>query len=331
MNTHSPKSRPKKILRLTFLVMWLAILVAVALNRQSIYDWWQLRDYTPPQTVSSLADQTTMTDYGRKVFYVNQPSLTSDEDFAKSCPNSSQEQTIVLGCYHSSQGGIYLLDVRDPRLEGVEQVTAAHEMLHAAYDRLSTTERKRVDAMLQDYYKNNLSDERIKRTIDAYKKSEPNDLVNEMHSIFATEILNLPPNLEQYYKKYFTNRAQIALFADKYQAEFSSREAAVDKADAQLSVMKKQIDSLQNQVQKKQDEVANQRRQLTALRSSDIEAYNAGVPGYNQLVESYNNSVQELRTLIVAYNQLVATRNAVALEENQLVNALSNNVETIQE
>ncbi len=331
MNTHSPKRRPKKILRIAFLLMWLVLLVVIALNRQSIYDWWQLRDYTPPQTVSSLASQTTMTDYGRKVFYVNQPSLTSDEDFAKACPNSSQEQTIVLGCYHGSQGGIYLLDVRDPRLEGVEQVTAAHEMLHAAYDRLNSAERKRVDAMLEEYYKNNLTDERIKRTIDAYKQSEPDDLVNEMHSIFATEIVNLPSNLEQYYKKYFTNRAQIALFANKYQAEFSSREAAVDKADEQLATMKKQIDSLQSQVQRKQDEVASERRRLTSLRSSDVDAYNASVPGYNQLVESYNSSVEQLRALIASYNQLVATRNAIALEENQLVNALSNNVQTIQE
>ncbi len=311
--------------------MWLLALVLIALNRQAIYDWWQLRDYTPPSVVSSLASQTTMTDYGRKVFYVNQPTLTSDEEFAKACPNASQEQTIVLGCYHSNQGGIFLLDVRDQRLEGVEQVTAAHEMLHAAYDRLSDSERQDVDKMLQDYYKNGLTDERIKTTIDAYKKSEPNDITNEMHSIFATEVSDLPPGLEQYYKKYFTNRAQVAAFANRYQAEFSSREAAVDQADAQLTAMKKQIDDLQNEVRQKQNEVSVERKQLTALREADVTAYNAGVPEYNQLVESYNSQVQRLRALINSYNQLVEKRNAIALEENQLVDALSNNLQTIQE
>lgn len=311
--------------------MWLLALVLIALNRQAIYDWWQLRDYTPPTVVSSLASQTTMTDYGRKVFYINKPSLTSNTDFADACPNSSAEQTIVLGCYHGGQKGIYLLDVRDPRLEGVEQVTAAHEMLHAAYDRLSSSEREHVDAMLQDYYKNGLTDQRIKETIEAYKKSEPNDLTNEMHSIFATEISNLPSNLEQYYRKYFTKRAQVAGFANKYQAEFSSREAAVKQADTQLAAMKKQIDTLQTSVKQKQNEVNIERKRLVSLRGSNVEAYNAGVPEYNGLVEEYNSQVQQLRSLIDSYNALVNKRNTIALEENQLVDALSNNTQTIQE
>lgn len=331
MNTHFQKKQPRKVLRIAFLLMWLLALIVIALNRQAIYDWWQLRDYAPPTVVSSLASQTTMTDYGRKVFYINRPSLTSDSEFAKACPNSTAEQTIVLGCYHSNQRGIYLLDVRDPRLEGVEQVTAAHEMLHAAYDRLSSAEREQVEAMLKDYYQNSLTDERIKKTINAYKNSEPDDLMNEMHSIFATEITNLPKALEDYYKKYFTNRAQIVAFANKYQAEFSSREAAVEQADRQLTGMKKQIDSLQTSVKQKQNEVSTERKRLVALRSSNVETYNAEVPAYNRLVEEYNSQVQELRSLISSYNSLVNKRNAIALEENQLVDALSNNVQTIQE
>lgn len=328
---HSPKRRPRRLLRALLLAFWLVILFLIASNRQSIYDWWRLRDYVPPTVVSALADDTTMTDYGRRVFYVNRPSLTSDEDFSKACQSSVQEQTIVLGCYHSSQKGIYLLDVKDARLAGVEQVTAAHEMLHAAYDRLNDAERKRVNAMLNDFYANSLADARIKQTIELYKQSEPNDLLNEMHSIFATEIEQLPEPLEQYYKKYFTNRKQIVVYANKYEQEFSSREAEIKEADNQLASWKSQIESLQIGLTQKRNALDSGRKRLTYLRSNDVEAYNEAVPGYNQLIDAYNGQVRDLRYLITSYNQLVERRNAVALEENQLVDALSNDVQTIQE
>lgn len=307
------------------LVVWLLVLVVVALNQQNIVDWWKLRDYQAPVSVSSLATQDTMSNYARKVFYVNKPMVENKLKFSKSCPNDTKEQSIVLGCYHSDQAGIYLLSVSDQRLNGVEQVTAAHEMLHAAYDRLSSSERRRVDKLLEDYYKNHLNDPRIIKTIDDYKRTEPKDLVNEMHSIFGTEIANLPPQLEDYYQRYFTNRPKIAAYAAKYQGEFSSRQTTVDSADQQLSVLKSEIETSEFDLNRKQITIDNERQKLVSLRNNgNLASYNAGVPIYNNLVDEYNKQVQTVRNLIARYNQIVERRNAVALEEDQLVNALSN-------
>lgn len=318
--------------------LWLLIIVAawlgaawlLAANRQSITDWWRLRNYHPPSAVSQLAAQDTMTPYARKVFYVNQPATDDKLQFAKVCPNSSREQTIVLGCYHSGQAGIFLLGVSDPRLNGVEQVTAAHEMLHAAYDRLSGPERHRVDAMLLDYYNHGLRDQRIIDVIAAYKKTEPNDIVNEMHSVFGTEVAKLPSGLERYYRRYFTNRAQIAAYAGQYQAEFTSRQTAVARDDAQLAGLKARIDALETDLKSRQTAIDTQQAVLTTERSAgNTSAYNAAVPGYNALVNAYNSELQTVRDLIGQYNQLVAGRNAIALEEGQLVNELSNNLTPI--
>ncbi len=314
---------------LLLLVVWLAGLGLVAANRQNLFDWWRLRNYQAPAAIAQLADQDTMTNYGRKVFYVNEPVVSSKGDFGDSCPNNGGEQTIVLGCYHGGQSGIFLLGVSDSRLDGVEQVTAGHEMLHAAYDRLSTSERNRVDAMLEDYYKHQLHDDRILKTIDAYKKSEPNDVVNEMHSVFGTEIANLPAPLEQYYKKYFGNRAQVAAYAAQYQAEFTSRKAIIAQDDSQLADLKTRIDSGQADLKDKQAQITTQQRNLNSLRNSDVPAYNAGVPAYNALVDSYNAEVQRVQRLIDQYNQLVTSRNAVALEEDQLVKELTPTASTI--
>jgi hypothetical protein len=312
----------------------LVLLVTMALvmaNRQNLIDWWRLRTYDPPAAVVALADQDTMTDYARKVFYVNRPQIEGKAAFNKSCPDSTAEQTIVLGCYHGNQGGIFLFNVSDERLAGVEQVTAAHEMLHAAYDRLDAGERNRVDKLLENYYRSGLTDERIKKTIDAYKVSEPHDVVNEMHSIFGTEVANLPSDLETYYKQYFTNRTAITDAAAAYQAEFTSRQDQVAQTDAQLANLKTQIDSLQADIKNQQQTINDEEARLKSLRDTNVSAYNAAVPAYNQQIDAYNSNVQQVRSLIDRYNTLVAHRNAIAFEESQLIKSLDSNANELKE
>src|SRR5436190_8606187 len=121
-----------------------ALVLLAFLNYQKLYDWSRLRSYQPPPTVATLAVQDTMTEEAKHLFYVNHPELVGDVGtFRQNC--TVAEQTIVLGCYQSGETGIYVYDVKDPRLSGVEQVTAAHEMLHGAYERLSAKEKVQVD------------------------------------------------------------------------------------------------------------------------------------------------------------------------------------------
>lgn len=323
-NNLQPIKPKQHYFSLVLLLIFLGAFGWAFLNQRAVLDWIKLRDYDAPPAISSIADQTTMNDLGRRVFYVNQPQLEDKTDFSNFCPNNGGEETIVLGCYHSNQRGIYLLDVADARLDGVEQVTAAHEMLHAAYDRLSPTDRKNVDNLLLEYYNNELKDQRIKTTIDAYRKTEPNDVVNEMHSIFGSEIIVLPRALEDYYARYFTNRAKVAGFASKYQSEFSSRQDAVAKYDAQLEARKAQIDQLEAELKVQQATISTKQRSLNALKASgDLDLYNAGVPGFNALVDSYNAQLIRLRSLVSQYNSMVAARNAIALEADQLSKELT--------
>lgn len=317
---------------LLFLLVTWGLMALIVFKQQDITDWWRLRNYTAPPPVAQLATDTTMTPYARKVFFVNTPDLSDKAAFGKNCPGNGGEETIVLGCYRSGQHGIFLLDVTDERLQGVEQVTAAHEMLHAAYDRLSGEERRKVDAMLLAYYENELHDTRVRATVDSYKSTEPNDLLNEMHSIFATEIVELPAGLEKHYQRFFTNRKQVVGFAARYQAEFTSRKEARERYDAQLRGLKQQITEAEADLQRQQAAIdAREAALLQARGSGNTQAYNAGVPAYNGLIDAYNNEVQVVRRLIEQYNALVAERNAIALEESQLANELSPSAETIKQ
>jgi len=310
-------------IQLALLVFLLAVLGFVLVRRQAILDWASLYGYTPPSVVSQLASDDTMTPAAKHLLYVNHPVVTDTSTFTAHCPAGS-EKTVVLGCYLSPDKGIYVYAVSDARLDGVEQVTAAHEMLHAAYRRLSDSERQKVDAMLTDYYEHGLTDQRIKDTIEAYRQSEPHDVVNEMHSVFGTEVADLPAPLEQYYRRYFTDRSKVTGYTAKYQAEFTSRRDQVTAYDAQLKDLKTQIDTNSTQIDQQHKALDAQHSQLEAYRASgQTDAYNQGVASYNQAVDSYNGLLAETKSMINRYNDIVTERNAIALEEQQLTKELS--------
>jgi hypothetical protein len=309
--------------RLLLPVALLAFLAVGVLNLQNIADYVRLYNYQPPAQVEALASDTTMTPKARRLFYLNHPQIDERSAFNTAC-NQNGEETIVLGCYHSMDKGIYLYNVTDTRLKGVEQVTAAHEMLHAAYDRLSSNERKSLDAKLQNFYDTKVQDSRIRSTMAAYQKSEPRDIVNEMHSIFATEIGTLTPELEAYYSQYFVNRSQIAHYADSYQKEFTSRQDRVAAYDKQLTGLKTQVAQNTATLKARESDIASMQRQMDSDRSAgNVDAYNAKVSAYNTKIDQYNELVRSTQSNIAEYNRLVAERNSLALEVRELTQSIS--------
>lgn len=310
-----------------FISLFFVLLAAFAYFRlEDIYDAVRLYNYTPPAAIVAIADEARFSEKGRKLFYVNHPQLQDKATFNQSCTDS--EATIVLGCYISHKG-IYLYDIDDKRLEGVEEVTAAHEMLHAAYDRLGSSEQRRIDALTQAAFEQ-VTSERIKNNVEEYRKKDPSVVPNELHSIIATEVRDLDPALEEYYKRYFTDRSVVVGLSEKYENEFASRDEQREEYDAQLESLKQQIDSLNADLNASEQQLQQNYRDLQRLRSSNPEAYNARVPGYNQQVNSYNRKVGTVQRLISEYNDIVEKRNALVLEEGELLEAIDSRPEAIE-
>ncbi len=293
-------------------------------NIHNVSDWWKLRNYTPTPEIAAIATDTAMTDYGRRLFYVNNPKLLSAETFSDKC-DLTAEKTIILGCYLSADRGIYVYDVRDERLKGVIEVTAAHEMLHAGYARLSAPERSSIDKQLQSFYDNVLSeDEHIRETLNAYREADARTLHNEMHSIFATEVRELPKGLENYYSRYFTARTKTVQLSENYQQEFTSRRTQSDNYNTQLESLKPRIENGQRELDVRQRELDQLNRELDrANRQSRLDEYNQLVDQYNREVVQYNNSLENTKALIAEYNDIVEKMNALALEFKSLNDALS--------
>lgn len=102
-----------------------------------------------------------------------------------------------------------MFDVTNQELNGIEQVTAAHEMLHAAYDRLSDSQRQKVDALLLTEADKLKSDPTFSARIAVYAKLPKDQYVNELHSVIGTEVADPGSALEQYYTTYFADRTQV--------------------------------------------------------------------------------------------------------------------------
>lgn len=303
------------------------LVVGVAFwQRYFIFDTIRLWNYQPSAAILQLANDTTMVASTKRTFYVYYPSLEDKSTFSKNC--TSNEQTIVLGCYISGQG-IFLYDVTDSRLRGVVEVTAAHEVLHAKYERLSNSEKMRVDQLITTAFEQ-VSDKRILDTIKAYRENGA-DVTNELHSILGTEVRNLPAELESYYAQYFSDRGAIVTYSEKYVQEFTSRRTQVSEYDEQLTSLKSEIDADQIELTSQAAAINKQYATLQVLKNSgQTEEYNAQVPDYNVAVNAYNTRVKGAQARIAQYNDLVAKRNALVIEEGELSEAIDSRPTTIQ-
>lgn len=316
----------KNIFWLIGLLIILIILIVGYLNFYTIYDDILLANYKPPAAIAKLAQQDNMTNYAKTIFYINYPKLININRFYIYCPNRDPSQSIVLGCYHGNEGGIYLLNVSDPTLYGLEQVTAAHEMLHGIYSRLSTKVRNQLDAELMYFYEHDLKNPIVKAQIAIYRKTEPGYVENEMNSTFATECKNLTPVLNNFYKQFFTNRLAVVDFNNSYQSQLTNRENIVQKDDKQLSQLSTQINNLAKTLLNQKNQLTNLDQQINQLKiNGPYNAYQSDVNEYNSLVNNFNNEVNnQYKPLINSYNQLVVKRNNVSDQLFKLQSTLIN-------
>lgn len=274
----------KKITRLLLLLVFLAACVWLFFNYQSLIDQVVVSRFKPSQEVSQIASDIKFTDRGKFLFLAAQPELDNRDNFNSHCSKKA-EQTVVLGCYLALYH-LYIYDVSDPRLAGVRQVTAAHEMLHVAYDRLSYIEKQRVNNMIEAALAGvEKTQPDLAERLKIYDKIEPGERINELHSILGTEAAVLPADLEQYYTRYFVSRSVITNFAASYDKVFSDIKNQQDQLSAELDALSKEINSL----------TAQYNADTTSL-TNDIEAFNsrANLGGGSQGQSDFNAARSEL-------------------------------------
>ena len=302
-----------------------AIIIAVAIVgirfTQDLEDWSKLLGYQPPAEIARLAASTTMTDTARRLFYVNRPTIETQKLALNLCKGS--EHTVILGCYVPSQG-IFLQAVTDPRLQGVMEVTAAHEMLHVAYQRMSLFEQTQINKQLQAEL-GKLQNPRILKLVETYNRQDPRSVDNELHSILGTEVQNLSPELEEHYRKYFTDRSVIVASSERYEGVFTGLRARAKTLGQELDRQNLELERLAAQVKQEGEAIDSERANIESSIVSNPQAdYRFRISIFEDRVKSYNQLVVQLRSQNDAYNRSIAESKSLTIEHNSLVDSLEN-------
>ncbi len=282
-----------------------AALIVLALNYRNIRDHFALADYTPSSQIAAIAKTDTMTKRGRDLFYMTHPEVYGRGEFSQHCP-VAEAGLSVLGCYQdgvTTAGRIALFKIDDLQLADEIDVTAAHEMLHSAYAHLSYGDKQKVNDWLRAAYLQ-IPPSKLTEVIKNYYQTGN---FNELHSHLGTEYVTLTPELETYYRRYFSDRAAIAKIHQGNEALLKSCESSENSRHAQIDRLKQEIENDQSQLEAKKAEMDRLKQE------NRINEYNAEVPEYNRMVANYNNSISYYNSLIAGYNNLITRCNALSL------------------
>lgn len=282
---------------------WLVISLAIiggatwaVFNRQQLVDRAVVAGYHPSAEIAELAKQADLSNQGKFYFYASRPELSNRQSFNKHCSNKEGD-SVVLGCYTAQR--IYVYNITDSRLSGVRATTAAHEMLHAAYERLGDHERQKVNGWLEAQFKSLGGDADLQKQMAGYAKSEPGEEDNELHSILATQITHLSPQLEKYYSQYFTNRQVVVGLFKQYSQVFDGLKAQQDQLVSQL------------------DQLASEINVSTASYNASVEQLDSDVSGFNQRANTQGGFSSEgefeaqRQALVARQDQLAAQRDGI--------------------
>ncbi|MBR3263968.1 hypothetical protein IKF94_01905 [Candidatus Saccharibacteria bacterium] len=286
-------------------------------NKTVIIDWFAGLSYSATAEVSAIEQSIDLNDSGRLIFRATKPVLSSRDEFNDSC-DSHNTDVSVLGCYTKNR--IYVYDVDTAELSGVKESTMAHELLHAVWDRLSTSDKDALTNKLLAVYNDEKYHALLSEDLETYAESER---IDELHSRIGTEIANLPADLESHYAKYFKDQDRIVSYYDSYITPFRTLSEHLEALSVELESLKATIEqktsdyyasaeSLSAEI----DEFNNcantpncfatdyafyvRRNELSAIRDTleaEYESISSLINQYNNLVKEYNENIVRGRTL----------------------------------
>lgn len=271
-----------------------------AANPRQVDDQLTVWSYEADPTIVRYADRAGLSDDGRFLFYASAPEVLPPERFDLFC--SFEETGLgVLGCYTLDEGRIFLYDVTNDDLDGYEVVVAAHEMLHAAWDRLSDEERDALAVLLEAEFAALGPEHELVERIAEYEALDPASRIPELYAILGTEIPTLAAELEQHYARYFDDRS---LTTDLY----AQVAAVFDRLEERLQQLSDELDARFAALEADQAAYA----EAAAALEADVAAFNerASRPG------GYTS-----QSVFEADRQALLDRQAALEAERQALNA----------
>ena len=310
-----PKSRRNNSRTLAFTLIATAVIIVASLFAGKIYrftvDVIANLTYSSPIEIDQIAADIGLTDSAKFIFGGSQPSIETRESFNAHCESYDSEVS-TLGCYHN--GKIYIYDVQAADLAGIKESTAAHELMHAVWARLSNFERAKLEESILEVYNSEQHNAEFSKQLETYGEDE---MIEELHSRFATEIKDLPETLEKHYAKYFKDQDKLVDFYENYRLPFEKLDTEFKALSTELKTLQDDLDELQTTYEDQSkdleqkitefnqcadtagcftsDYAFNSRRNELVKAQAELEdLYNElsqKVDEYNAKVDEYNNSI----------------------------------------
>ena len=141
----------KKLIISMFLVGLVGLMATyVGVNFRLLQDRLASRNYSPSTEISEIVNTLRLTNRGEAVFYATHPQLQSRAEFNETCGLDGFENNYTLGCYRTGDSEhiyVYNPEIKTVNENGIyydfeadRDITALHEMLHAVYGRLNSSE-----------------------------------------------------------------------------------------------------------------------------------------------------------------------------------------------
>ena len=297
----------------------------IIINRQLVFDFVRGLFYTPTSEMAQIREDLDLTSRDEILFNASQPELNTKEEFNERC-RTDDEVSAILGCY--TEQTIYVYNIAEEELDGILELTTAHELLHAVYERMSIADRDNLRSLLEKVYADNK--EILKDEIESYDATEQ---LEEIYVRAGTEIKKLPEELEKHYAEIFKDQDKVVGFYDKYIKVFREIEDEFKKLEDEMNELNSQIDtktdnyengiSVLNSEIEKFNNCANTpgcfgsdyefylKRNELVFRQEELQALYDEIDGlinkYNIDVEKFNNNVirsENLQNIINSYERV---------------------------
>lgn len=278
-------------------------------NPRAVTDAVTVWQYDPTPAISGYATRAAMSERGRFLFYASLPEVVPGDAFDAVC-SRDEPDVGVLGCYTLADGRIYLYDITNAELDAFEVVVAAHEMLHAAWDRLSPEEQSALAAPLEEAFAGVGPESELVTRIASYEEFDPTSRIPELYAIVGTELAEVPAELDEHYAQFFDDRSVVVELWQEVEAIFTALEAELDRRGAELDLLAAEIDA----------EQAAAEQTATALEA-DIAAFNerASRPGGYTSQSAFERDRQSLLDRQTALTASIDATNAKVDAYNALV------------
>lgn len=283
--------RAKKSIRVAALAAAVVLFVFVPLG---VFAAWLNSDAAviaaADPAMAALAERSGMTTKGKVVFLRADPRLLPAAELAAACRGTNVANDAVDGCFDPVTGQIFIRDMPE-QFDAYETVTAAHEMLHAAF---TTADTAWLTPRLQAAAANAPAD--MVKELQSYSFLDKKSRANELHSYLATQTPALPPELEGYFRQYFTARPVLVKTYANTVAVFGAKEG--DLTAQAVSITAAEAEAKRTYL----SYVAAARRGDSASSSYYYDLYSRQYARIDSLTADYNKAVDDYNSMVSLFN-----------------------------